>query len=109
MAGFKDEKQLWKWMKPRLQGRWERLEAIFPVGMPDAFGTFDDMLHFVELKVGRPTLTTLRPEQREFIRWQDNGPKETITPCFVAFGDPHLKDVTFLRWGAPVRPLFWKG
>jgi len=61
------EKALWRKLVPRLRGRWWRLEAVYPAGMPDVFGFHDGRVHFVELKIGVPAIGKLRPHQLDFL------------------------------------------
>lgn len=63
---FSDETALWNYIAPNLKGRWERLEAVTPQGMPDSFGIWRGKTWWCELKVGVPKLEALRPEQRQF-------------------------------------------
>jgi hypothetical protein len=46
-----------------LRGTWWRVEANFPIGLPDCFGFYDRRTHWVEIKVGRDKL---RPGQEIF-------------------------------------------
>jgi hypothetical protein len=97
-AGFKDEAQLWTWLKSRLRGKWERCEAIFPEGFPDAFGTNGGVLHFLERKVGRPeddVYKMMEPGQKEFFKWIASC---TDTPLWIVVGYTKARNVAFYRW-----------
>ena len=64
---FKDEKALWEYIRPRLRGRWSRVEAVTPEGMFDSWGLFGRGQIWMELKVGKPTINALRPSQHSFL------------------------------------------
>lgn len=66
MPGFKTEKKLWDHLATRMRGRWERLEAITPSGMPDCFGFYRGETHWLELKCGQPDFSALRSDQVAF-------------------------------------------
>lgn len=53
-------------IRPRLKGKWWRLEAITPDGLPDTMGLWNLKTWWCELKVGRPGRDALRASQREF-------------------------------------------
>lgn len=104
MRGFRNEKQLWGWLEKRLIGRWNRVEAITPEGMPDVIGSYGGRVAFIELKVGEPNVRVLRPKQKEFlIQAQDWGAQ-----VFVAFGSQTEKKVTWL-WSKQFVPVSVKG
>lgn len=64
---WRDERALWKYLQPRLLGKWMRIEATTPEGMPDLMGLFRGHVVFIELKLGKPSRLALRPAQREFL------------------------------------------
>ena len=99
-----NEDLLWEFMVTRLRGRWRRLEAVTPEGMPDAFGLFDRQTHWLELKVGKPSRNAIDNKQAEFglecmkrsVSWH------------VVFG--YKNEVLFfpnLALVAPVKQKFW--
>ena len=63
------EQRLWDRISPSLIGRrWTRLESRGTTsGVGDAFGFFRKETHWIELKVGRPSMTALRSSQHDFI------------------------------------------
>ena len=63
---FPDETALWDFIAPNLRGKWWRLEAVTPDGLPDALGLWTGKTWWLELKVGKPDLYALRPAQRDF-------------------------------------------
>ena len=95
MSGFKSEKQLWQYLKPRLAGDWWRVETIMPEGFPDAMGIFNGRLIFLELKIGEPAVKSLRLSQVSFMLRMSNAPE---VHCYVAFGSRTGKNVE-LRLG----------
>ena len=100
MSGFRTEKQLWKWMKPRMKGTWRRVEAITPEGFPDVVGTHDGAIFFVELKV----LSDVRSSQKKFLAWLQSGGCRV----FIARGSDENKTVMFMDLdGRIVCPVFW--
>lgn len=111
MSGFKDEKELWKWMsnteKMRMQGKWTRIECIYPPGIPDVLGTYMGLLIWIELKVGMPNPRALESGQIDFMNWMHNSNR----PCYVCWGDPDVDTTRWWYW--PSRnfdiPPFWKG
>ena len=60
------EVKLWNFIKPGLLGSWHRLEVTTANGIPDAMGMYAGSAHFVELKVGPPSIKALRPPQFDF-------------------------------------------
>ena len=106
MSGFKNEKQLWGWLKKRLYGKWERVEAIVPEGICDVLGGFNGKIVFIELKVGAPSKKDIRPKQREFIEWAIS----VGADVYVVFGSKTGKNMKWF-WGADMLqvkpPLFF--
>lgn len=93
MTGFRDEAQLWTWMRPKMKGKWERVECIMPEGVPDVMGTCDGDLVWIERKIGLPNRKAMEPGQIAFFEWMEGclyGPQ-----CWVAWGDPKSKLVRF--------------
>jgi hypothetical protein len=108
MSGFKDEKELWAWMRPQMLGKWERVECMFPAGFPDVFGSYNGTLTFIELKVGQPDLKALEAGQYDFMNWMQN----CRISCYVVFGDPDTKTTRWWYWPetkAWKAPNFWRG
>lgn len=114
-TGFKDEKHLWKWMRPRMLGRWSRYEPLLGAGIPDALGTYSELagnLQFLELKVGHPTIDALEPSQIEFLKWMEDAQVDCYASFWIAFGSELAKDVKFCLWpdfGHFHKPEWWKG
>lgn len=104
MPAFPDETALWKFIAPRMRGRWERLETVYPPGLPDSFGLFRNQTWWLEHKVGKPSLDALRPKQIEFAH-------ECIDrriPFWLCFG--HQGAAIFFKGldvSRPQVPPFW--
>lgn len=104
MIDWKDETALWEYQQPRLRGWWRRLEATTPDGLPDSFGLFRSRTHWLETKVGKPTIAVLRPKQIEFaLVCRERGVSWHV--CFGYQGDVLFFDD--LTLSVPVRPMFW--
>lgn len=87
MRSFKDEKALWKYISPRLRGKWSRVEVVTPEGMFDSWGVWRGTQIWMELKVGRPTIAALRPSQHDFLLdLLDHG--QPAWTCFGYRGQP---------------------
>lgn len=71
MKGFRHEKALWDYLRPRLAGKWERIEvAVGPEGFFDTMGTYNGRLIFVERKIADvPDKKLIEPGQIEFAKW----------------------------------------
>lgn len=67
MRSFKDEKALWNYIRPRLRGKWSRVETVTPEGMLDSWGLYKSSQIWMELKVGKPSISALRPSQHAFL------------------------------------------
>ena len=106
MPSWRDEKHLWDYLRLRLRGTWMRLEAAVPEGLPDTLGLWDRETHWLELKVGKPSVDALRVPQRAFamscaahdVSWH------------VCFG--HRSNAWFYTWPGllrlePHEPDFW--
>jgi hypothetical protein len=63
----KTEAHVWLHLRTRLRGKWWRLEAITPPGVPDVFGFYKGQTIWIELKVGKPDAKRLEPGQYAFI------------------------------------------
>ena len=85
------EDELWAYIRPWLVGKWERVEVVYPVGFPDAFGFFQGQTHFIELKIGKPSLAKLRPKQHEFAA-DATARGVPVWLCFGYRGSPHYYD-----------------
>lgn len=104
MPAFKDEVALWEYIAPRMRGRWERLETIYPPGLPDSFGLFRNQTWWLEHKVGKPSLAALRPKQIDFAH---ECVKRSV-PWWSCFG--YRGSVLFfegLQVERSVQPPFW--
>lgn len=103
---WKDETALWDdTLQKRLRGWWRRLEATVPDGLTDAFGLYMRQTHWLEIKVGKPSISVLRPKQVEFaLACLERG-----VSWHVCFG--YQGDVLFfnnLAITALAYPMFWK-
>ena len=109
MTGFKNEAQLWSWMIMRMKGKWERIETIFPVGVPDCFGTHNGEFQWIERKVGSGDVAAmLESSQKDFFKWMHASASHM--PLWVAVGSPTDKSVKFYRYpdlAHPVLPPWW--
>ena len=66
MIVWKDEVQLWEWLKPRLKGKWTRLEVSYPAGLCDSMGLWHGQTIWLEHKVGKPSKTLFKTTQIDF-------------------------------------------
>jgi hypothetical protein len=75
MVGVVTEADLWKFWRDRIVGHWDRVETVYPAGFPDVYGIYNNVAQFIELKVGPPRPTLLRPTQRVWLRdwWAAGG------------------------------------
>jgi hypothetical protein len=99
VTGFKDEKALWKWQRPRLKGKWDRYELVTPAGHPDIKGSYKFELFYIENKVGdyrdvKQRWKAMEGAQVEYLDWLSKCGQK----CFVCFGGEKAKTVTFYRW-----------
>lgn len=97
---------LWRHLKPRLRGKWWRMEVITPAGIPDLVGLFRGQTYWMEMKIGKPDLKALRAEQRDFgIDCIESG-----VPFWLCFGHKH-SPVFFcgVQTDVPSTPPFWRG
>jgi len=67
VRSFRDEKALWDFIRPRLRGKWSRVETVTPEGMFDSWGLYQQSQFWMELKIGKPTINALRPSQHDFL------------------------------------------
>ena len=106
MIVWKDEDQLWEYLVPRMRGTWRKLEASYPDGLTDSFGLWNGQTHWLEHKVGKPSIDVLRPKQREFAM----DCRDRTVPWYVCFGwrgTVHFFDWHGLLTGRSVIPPFW--
>jgi hypothetical protein len=98
------ESELWSHLVAHMAGRWSRLEASYPEGMPDSFGLWMGRTIWLEHKVGKPDRNLLRPKQIEFgLECMQRG-----VPYWVCFG--YRNDVMFFDsyvFMFPKWPKFW--
>lgn len=103
-AQLSTEKDLWRFLRPRLRGNWSRLEAVTPDGLADTLGLWQGKTWWLELKVGPVSLDALRASQRRFAL----NCKAAGVPYFVAFatssGD--VRFFSYLDLSRPVLPPF---
>lgn len=67
---FRDEADVWAYVKPRLAKRgwqWWRIEAAQPTGVPDVHGLCGARGVWIELKEGPVRVSALRRDQRQWI------------------------------------------
>ena len=81
MTGFKDEKELWQFQKPRLIGKWDRYELMTPPGHPDVKGSYRRQIIYIENKVGLPSLKAFEQSQLEYFKWLIEC-SQTVYTCF---------------------------
>jgi hypothetical protein len=105
---FATEKALWKHMATRLLGAWYRTEYATPPGLPDCTGLYRGRVHFVELKVGKPSPSLMRPEQVAFL----NSCRQHGVVAWIAVGwrgRVHWFDNPDLAKETTLPPAFWRG
>lgn len=115
MAGFKNEKEVWAFQKPRLVGKWDRYELMTPAGHPDVKGSYRFEIFYIENKIGAPSYHALEESQKEYLKW--------LVDCgqhvYICFGGAATKNVQFFELDAgtfkapnhfwtPTVPLFWR-
>lgn len=61
---FDNTASVWKFARPRLAGRWWRVEVVTPDGFPDVVGVRRGKVHFIEIKANGDTM---RPSQIIFL------------------------------------------
>ena len=61
-----EKDDLWDLIRPTLKGKWSRLEAVTPAGVPDVFGLWNNTTWWLEMKIGRPSINALRSSQIDF-------------------------------------------
>lgn len=110
MSGFKDEKQLRKYMVPRMRGTWKPVECIHPAGHPDLMGGYGGHMGYVELKISDdPSRDMMEPSQLEFIPWLLG----LDVQVWVAVGHPKYKQIRFFEGldfsYSILPPPFWRG
>jgi hypothetical protein len=110
--GFRDEAKLWDYMRPKMRGKWERVElAIGPEGFFDLMGSFEKKLIFVERKISdAPNRSLVEPGQFTFAEWMMSCGHE----CFFVWGGRTSKNVLFTKGldftlSGLCRPPFWRG
>lgn len=114
--GFRDEAELWTWMRPKMIGKWERVECFFPEGFFDVMGSYQKKLIFIERKISdKPDRKLIEPGQITFAKWMMSCGHE----CWYAWGGRSVRRILFTpalaatpgeAFGIPVaRPPFWKG
>lgn len=108
MSGFKDEKELWKFQRRRLRGKWDRYELITPAGHPDVKGSFEHQIIYIENKVGEPKVSALEGAQTAYIEWL----RQCAQIVYVCFGSKSKDEVTWWTYDdkrlyRAVPPRFW--
>jgi hypothetical protein len=61
---FATARQMWVHARPRLAGRWSKIETIHPLGFPDWYGFVSGNVKFIEAKANGDNL---RPAQVAWI------------------------------------------
>jgi len=103
---WRDEEHLWGYLKPRMRGKWWRLEASCPDGLTDSMGLWQGQTHWLEHKIGRPSVQLLRPAQRTFaLECRDHG--VPWYACFGYRGNAWFYDFNGLLTNTAVTPPFW--
>lgn len=111
MKGFRDEAALWTYMRPRILGKWMRVENSVEEGFFDLFGSYKGKLRFVERKISdAPNRNLLEPGQHDFAKWMMQCGHEV----YFVWGGRTTRNVIFTRgleFGpeAVCKPDFWKG
>ncbi len=99
-----NEKKLWAHIRPRLRGRWTRVEVAVPAGLFDALGLYRQQAYWLELKVAPPSFKNLRASQQEFmLALLDHG--LPAWSCFWHEGKARFFDG--LDFSADVCPVFY--
>lgn len=92
MIRWASEPKLFEWLQPRLRGEWDRCEVSLPAGIADAIGLYDGATHWLELKLGKPGISKMEPEQISFAtKCQRHG-----APYWVCFG--YRGEALFFRY-----------
>lgn len=115
MSGFRSEARLWDFMKPRMRGKWMRIENSVEEGFFDLMGSVNQKLIFIERKVAdAPDKDLIEPGQLLFAKWM----KSCGHDCWYAWGGRTKNKVLFtpalvvsdMPFGIPIaRPVFWSG
>lgn len=112
MKGFRDEGALWDYMRPKMRGKWERVElAVGPEGFFDLMGSFEKKLIFIERKISdAPNRRLVEPGQITFADWM----MSCSHRCYFVWGGRTSKAVLFTEGldftpRGLCRPPFWKG
>lgn len=115
VSGFRDEARLWTWMRPRMRGKWMRIENSVEEGFFDLMGSVNQKLIFIERKVAdTPNKELIEPGQLLFAKWMRGCGHD----CWYAWGGRSAKVVLFTPaletpaapFGVVVgRPVFWGG
>lgn len=99
---MKTEKDIWKYLSPRLKGRgWRRIEAVTPPGIPDVLGFYGGQTIWIELKIGKPDMKRLEPGQYQFIC---DCLAEGVPVWVVFFHNKTLKWYSGIPCGDPTTP-----
>lgn len=102
VTGFKNEKELWEWQKPRLKGKWDRYELMTPAGHPDVKGSYHFSIYYIENKVGDYTTqeqrrAAMEPTQIEYMDWLQDC-YSTANKVYVCFGSKKIKAARWYMW-----------
>lgn len=109
--GFRSEADLWTFMRPRILGKWMRIENSVEEGFFDLMGSFKKKLVFVERKVSdAPNRDLVEPGQIGFAEWMMSCGHE----CYFVWGGRTSRNVLWTRglnftFTGLFSPPFWKG
>lgn len=108
--GFRSEADLWTYMRPRIKGKWMRMENSVEEGFYDLFGSYEKRLIFVERKISdAPNRSLVEPGQIEFAKWM----LQCGHDCYLVWGGRSSRNVlwTYGLDFSPAglcRPEFWR-
>lgn len=109
--GFRSEADLWTAMRPKMLGKWMRVENVVEEGFFDLMGSYRSRLVFVERKISdAPNRELVEPGQIEFCKWM----QQCGHDCYFVWGGRTSKNVLWtegldFKLSGLRRPAFWRG
>lgn len=92
--GFRSEADLWTYMRPRIKGKWMRMENSVSEGFYDLFGSHRGRLLFVERKISdAPNRDLVEPGQIEFAKWM----LQCNQDCYFVWGGRTTRNVLWTK------------